>query len=120
MAVSGQSRASARLLGISAATPYGLLFASLFLVLAGARAVVIRYAGNETPFADEWDGVAIHLLRPVLDGSLTLGDLFRFHNEHVFAVTRLLTLAIFKASGYWDVVAQMSVNAVLDAAMVVS
>ena len=96
------------------------LFVSLFLILIGARAVVINYAGNTTPYTDEWDGEAASLLEPYLKGALTIGDLFHAHNEHVIFFTRLLTLAIFNVSGYWDVVLQMIANAILDAATVVA
>jgi hypothetical protein len=97
-----------------------LLCASLFLVVVGARAVVIDYAGNPTPYTDEWDGEAANLLKPYLEGTLTIGDLFRAHNEHVIFFTRLMTLAIFNLSGYWDVILQMIANAILDAATVVA
>jgi hypothetical protein len=96
-----------------------VLIVSLFLIIVGARAVVINYAGNATPYADEWDGEAANLLEPYLKGVLTIGDLFHAHNEHVIFFTRLLTLAIFNLSGYWDVVLQMIANAILDAATVV-
>ncbi len=96
-----------------------LLFASLFLIVVGSRAAVIAYAGNATPFTDEWDGEGANLLRPYLQGTLTIADLFHAHNEHVIFFTRLLTLAVFNLSGYWDVVLQMIVNAILDAATVV-
>ena len=46
--------------------------------------------------------------------------MFHAHNEHVIFFTRLLTLAIFNLSGYWDVVLQMIANAILDAATVVA
>jgi hypothetical protein len=95
------------------------LFLSLFFVVAGSRAIVINYAGNSTPYGDEWDGDAANLLGPYLEGTLTIGDLLRFHNEHVIFFTRLLTLAIFNISGYWDVILQMIANAILDAATVV-
>jgi hypothetical protein len=97
-----------------------LLIVSLFLIVVGARAVVINYAGNVTPFADEWDGAAANLLKPYLQGAMTIRDLFRAHNEHVIFFTRLLTLAVFNVSGYWDVVLEMIVNAILDAATVVA
>ena len=97
-----------------------VLIVSLFLIIVGARAVVINYAGNATPYADEWDGEAANLLEPYLKGALTIGDLFHAHNEHVIFFTRLLTLAIFNVSGYWDVVLQMIANAILDAAIVVA
>jgi len=98
----------------------GLLLASLFLVLVGSRAVIIAHAGNPTPYTDEWDGEAANLLKPYLEGALTVGDLFRAHNEHVIFFTRLLTLGVFKVSGYWDVILQMIVNAIIDAATVVA
>ncbi len=97
-----------------------LLLVSLFLIVLGARAIVINYAGNPTPYADEWDGEAANLLKPYLDGALTARDLFRAHNEHVILFTRLLTLGIFNLSGYWDVVLQMIANAILDAATIVA
>lgn len=97
-----------------------ILIVSLFLIIVGARAVVINYAGNATPYADEWDGEAAGLLKPYLQGALTFRDLFHAHNEHVIFFTRLLTLAIFNLSGYWDVVLQMIANAILDAATVVA
>jgi hypothetical protein len=97
-----------------------ILFVSLFLILIGSRAIVINYYGNSTPFWDEWDGDAASLLLPYLRGNLTLGDLFSAHNEHVIFFTRLLTLAIFNISGYWDVILQMIANALLDAATIVA
>ena len=97
-----------------------LLLASLFLIVVGSRAAVINHAGNPTPYLDEWDGGAANLLRPFLQNTLTVGDLFRAHNEHVIFFTRVLTLGIFTLSGYWDVILQMIVNAILDAATVVA
>jgi hypothetical protein len=97
-----------------------ILFVALFLILIGSRAVVINHDGNSTPFWDEWDGDGGNLLLPYLRGNLTLGDLFRAHNEHVIFFTRLLTLAIFNVSGYWDVVLQMIANTFLDAATMIA
>jgi hypothetical protein len=97
-----------------------VMFVSLFLILVGSRAAVINYAGNPTPFTDEWDGEAANLLKPYLEGALAIGDLFHAHNEHVIFFTRLLTLGVFSLSGYWDVILQMIANAVIDAATVVA
>jgi hypothetical protein len=97
-----------------------ILLASLFLVLLGSRTVLIRYAGNSTPFFDEWDGDAASLLQPYLQGKLTIGDLLAPFNEHRVFFTRLLVLTLFDISGYWDVVLQMIANAVLDSATVVA
>jgi hypothetical protein len=97
-----------------------ILFVALFLILTGSRAIVINHYANSTPFWDEWDGGAANLLSPYLRGDLTLADLFRGHNEHVIFFTRLVILAIFTISGYWDVILQMIANAFLDAAAVVA
>ena len=93
--------------------------ASLFLIVVGSRAAVIGHAGNATPFTDEWEGEGANLLRPYLQGTLGVADLFHAHNEHVIFFTRLVTLGVFNLSGYWDVILQMIVNAILDAATVV-
>src|SRR5271157_2629101 len=92
---------------------------SLFLIFIGARAAIINYSGAFTPFWDEWDGEAAFLLKPYIQGKLTIGDLFRPFSEHIILFTRLVTLVIFNISGYWDVVLQMIVNAIVDAATVV-
>jgi hypothetical protein len=96
-----------------------LLLAALFLILVGSRAALIGYAGRPTPFMDEWDGDAAFLLQPYLQGSLTIGDLLAPFNEHRIVFSRLLVLSLLGVSGYWDVVLQMIVNAILDAATVV-
>lgn len=97
-----------------------LLLAALFLILIGARAALIGYAGNPTPFLDEWDGDAAQLLIPYLQGRLTPGDLFAPFAEHRIFFTRLLVLSTLHVSGYWDVVLQMIVNAIVDAATIVA
>ncbi len=97
-----------------------ILCISLFLVLVGSRSAVINYGGNSVPFGDEWDGDAARLLQPYIQGNLTVCELFFPHNEHIIFFTRLLTLLIFKISGYWDVIFQMIANAILDAVTVVA
>lgn len=92
---------------------------ALFLILFGSRAALLGYAANPTPFFDEWDGDASLLLEPYLQGRLGIADLFAPYNEHRIVFTRLLVLSIFYASGYWDVVLQMIVNAILDTVTVV-
>jgi hypothetical protein len=96
------------------------LMISLFFILLGSRAVLINYAANPTPFFDDWDGAAVSLLNPYLQGRLTIGDLLAPYNEHRLFFTRLLVLSIFHVSGYWDVILQMIVNAIVDSATVVA
>ena len=73
-----------------------------------------------TPFLDEWDGDAAGLLKPYLQGRLTVGDLLAPFGEHRILFTRLLVLSIFHVSGYWDVILQMIVNAIVNSAAVVA
>ena len=94
--------------------------ASLFLILLGARAVLISHAGSPTPFLDEWEADGAHLLGPYIRGNLTLSDLWIPLNEHRIFFTKLLVLLMFNVSGYWDVVLQMIVNSLLDAVTVVA
>jgi hypothetical protein len=96
------------------------LLISLFLILVGSRAALISHAGNPTPFLDEWDADAAGLLKPYLEGRLTVGDLLAPFGEHRILFTRLLVLSIFHVSGYWDVILQMVVNAIVNSAAVVA
>jgi hypothetical protein len=97
-----------------------ILLASLFLILLGTRAALISYAGSPTPFTDEWEADGARLLKPYVQGNLTISDLFIPLNEHRIFFTKLLVLLIFNVSGYWDVVLQMIVNSILDSATVVA
>ncbi|RBP03080.1 hypothetical protein DFR50_1464 [Roseiarcus fermentans] len=95
------------------------LAASLFLILVGTRAALIGFAGGATPYMDEWDGDWGGLIKPWLDGRLTVDALVAPFNEHRILFTRLLVLALFNLSGAWDVVLQMIVNAIVGSAVVV-
>ncbi len=97
-----------------------LLALGLFLVLVGARAALIGHAGSQTPFMDEWDGDWNGLIRPYLRGELTPDMLTQPFMEHRILFTRLTTLALFNLSGYWDVLLQMIVNAILGSAGIVA
>ena len=97
-----------------------LLAIALFLVLVGSRAALVGYAGSQTPFMDEWDGDWNGLIWPYLQGRLTLDMLIAPFMEHRILFTRLMTLSLFSLSGYWDVLLQMIVNAILGAGEVVA
>jgi hypothetical protein len=88
-----------------------------FFTIFGAKLWLIHFAGNSTPFWDEWDA-AHFILKPYIDRQLTITDFFLPHNEHIILFTRLLMLGGLKISGYWDVVLEMIVNAVIHAALV--
>ncbi len=97
-----------------------LLLVSLFLLLFGSRALLIRYAGYSTPFLDEWEADGATLLKPYLAGHLGVGDLFVPISEHRIPFTKLAVLAAYQIAGYWDVVLQMIINALADSATVVA
>jgi hypothetical protein len=98
----------------------GAAYFGAFLLILGAKLALIHYAGNSTPFWDEWDGDAADVIQPYVSGTLGFADLFQAHNEHRIVFTRLETLAIFNISGFWDVVLQMIINAVFHAATVLA
>jgi hypothetical protein len=113
-------RAAQRLFVLAAELRTPILLVSLFFILVGSRAALIGYASNPTPFLDEWDADAAHLLKPFLQGDLSLSDFLIPINEHRIPFTKLLVLSIFHISGYWDVVLQMIVNAIVDSATIVA
>jgi hypothetical protein len=88
-------------------------FFGLFLVVFGARLWLIQHYGNALPFWDQWDGEGALVLKPWIEGNLSLGALFAPHNEHRIVLTRLLTLGLFNLNGQWDVLLEMAVNAAL-------
>jgi hypothetical protein len=79
--------------------------------------VIARY-GNGTPYWDQWDAEAELLYKPLLLGTLTVGDLFAPHNEHRILTSRLLALGIFVANKMWSPLLQMVVNAILHTAVI--
>lgn len=79
------------------------------------RAWLVRSGGSPLPFLDQWDGEALALYLPWLQGNWHWADLFRAHNEHRIALTRLADLALFAAYGGWNPWAQLLLNAALHA-----
>jgi hypothetical protein len=88
-----------------------------FAVILGIKLCVINYAASATPIGDEWDAGAAFLFKPYVEGILTFSQLFKPQNEHTVFFTKILMLAIANISGYWDVVLQMIVNAIIHAAV---
>ena len=65
-----------------------------------AREALISHAGSATPFMDEWDGDWAGLIKPYLDGALTLEGLAAPFMEHRILFARVMVLSIFHVSGY--------------------
>src|SRR4051812_8543764 len=53
----------------------------VFAIVLGARLWLIERTGSEVPILDQWDAEGAFLLKPFVEGSLRLADLFVPHNE---------------------------------------
>ncbi len=95
-----------------------LLLLSVLMAVLGAKLQLIDRYGSDLPYWDQWDAEGDFLLRPHLEGKLTAAELYRPHNEHRPAISRLLSLALFEAGGrQWDARVQMLVNSLLHASI---
>src|SRR5438270_13763777 len=91
----------------------GLPWLALFLIVFGARLLLVQHFGSDVPILDQWDIEGAFLLKPCAEGSFHLSDLFAAHNEHRLVVSRLWTLLFFKLNGQWDPLLEIVANAVL-------
>ncbi len=80
-----------------------------------ARFALIGWGGSPIPQLDQWDGEALAIYRPWLEGHLTLAQLFQPHLEHHLVFTYLLDLALLKVAGQWDPLIQMTASALVSA-----
>lgn len=86
---------------------------ALFLIILGSKLWLIRDFGSDLPYWDQWDAEAGRLFIPWFNNSLTIGDLFKPHNEHRIVFTRLLSLALMLMNHQWDAQMTMVVNTVI-------
>ena len=86
----------------------------LFLVVLGAKLLVVGNYGNPTPYWDQWEAEAATLYHPDATGNLGLAQFVAAHHEHRILWVRLLGLLELRLNGgIWDPVFQMVVNAAL-------
>ena len=90
-----------------------LHFLALFLVVVGARLALVSIYGSPLPILDQWDGEAASTFKPWMDGTLTISDLFRPHNEHRIVLSRLLALGLLCLNGQWDSLLELAGNALI-------
>ena len=90
-----------------------LLWVGFFVLVVGARLIVVARYGSSLPMYDQWDGEGAMLLKPWKDGTLRLSDLFFPHNEHRMMPSKLLALGLVWLNGQWDSRLEMTVNAIL-------
>lgn len=77
-----------------------LVFFALIIMLP--RWYYVENFAVALPFWDQWDAEWVGLLKPWIEGDLTVSDLFVGHNEHRILPTRLTTLATFVMTGTWN------------------
>jgi hypothetical protein len=87
-----------------------------FVAIAAIQLTLVRFAGTDIPFLDQWD-VEGHWLYPAWhDGAFHLSDAFKPSNENRIAWTILLDLVLFAGNGgQWDPLVQMFCGALLRA-----
>lgn len=86
---------------------------ALFALVVGCRLLLIDHYASDVPILDQWDAEGAFLLKPFVEGSLHLGDLFAAHNEHRIVLTRLWTLLWYWLNGQWDPRLEIVANAFL-------
>ena len=87
------------------------------LLALGAKLSLISSRGSDVPYMDEWDAVGTSLLVPAARHTLGVSNFLAAQNEHRVVLSRLLSFGLIRANGQWDGLVEMSVNAVLHAAL---
>lgn len=88
----------------------------LFLAILGGKFLLIQSHGSDVPHWDQWDIEGERLIKPWVEGDLTIGSLFAPHNEHRPFFTRVWALGLFVLNGQWDARLEAVANAFLHAA----
>jgi hypothetical protein len=92
--------------------------ASIFLTGLGAKFALIAHHGMALPYLDQWPAEGAELFTPYFQGKPLLGLLFTPHNEHHIVFTRICELGLLLLNGQWDSLLEMTVNAVIQCAVV--
>ncbi|MEO6286202.1 MAG: hypothetical protein ABIN80_25675 [Dyadobacter sp.] len=89
----------------------------VFLLVALSRLYYVEHFAVPLPYWDQWDAEGDFLLRPWIQGTLKLSDLWQPHNEHRIFPTRVLSLVIFEITGSWNNLTEARLNILLAAAI---
>lgn len=89
----------------------GVVVAGLALVPVAVAFAYVHEWGRDVPFWDEWERSA-RLAVLAADGTLTLDDVLRTHNEHRLLFSALITVASVHLTG-WSLVDEMYVSVAL-------
>lgn len=68
----------------------------VFLIVYLSRILYVTYLSVDIPWSDQWDGEIEKVYFKVLDGTLSLGNLWAQANEHRIVLTKLLNLLSFE------------------------
>ena len=82
------------------------LAACFSILILLANLLCIKFLGTDVPFWDQWDSEA-QLYIKWIEKTLTLGDIIKPHVQHRFAVSRVLRILLFEASGGWSPIRNM-------------
>lgn len=104
-----------------AAAPVTVRRALLWCAVFALAVLVVRLYYVETyaialPFFDQWDSEGDALLKPWIEGTLALQDLWSPRNEHRILPTRLFVLGLYEATGGWNNLDAARINTLLVAA----
>jgi hypothetical protein len=84
---------------------------SIAMTVLGFRLHLINQHGLQFPINDQWYSEYETLYKPFCEGRLKFSDLFLPNNEHVVAFQKGIQLALLIATGEWNPMAQMFLNA---------
>jgi hypothetical protein len=95
--------------------PRWLLCAGFVLLILGGKLWLVHTAGSDLPFWDQWDAEGESVLRPWIEGRLTVEDVVSHHNEHRPITAELFALGLFAANGQWDGFVETTTSAMVHA-----
>lgn len=87
-----------------------------FCVVLVAQLWLVRAAGTDVPFQDQWDVEGRWLYPAWRTGAFAFHNFFHAYNEHHIAWTHLLNVTLFSVNGQWDPLVQLVAGAFLRAA----
>jgi hypothetical protein len=90
---------------------------TVFILVGLSRLYIVENFAVPLPYWDQWDAEGDFLLRPWIEGTLKLSELWQPHNEHRIFPTRVLSLAIFEITGSWNNLTEARFNILLAAAI---
>src|SRR3712207_2956162 len=92
---------------------------ALFLVVLGARLLMVAHYAPATPMRDAWDAHGAAVLKPWSEGRLTLRDILLPHTDSRLTFSKLIALGLCALNSHWDARVEAAFNALLVAGMLV-